>query len=118
MVQDQAQGNVKTSYGLIDRRVGYYLDEKNQMTEEFKNEMRIKSAEEIYKLESTIRNARPPMKDYFGIKRRFCTICENDCPGYTGSSLPFSANSQSAIEFPTFCKVCSCPAHFHTKEEV
>ena len=69
------------------------------------------------KFEDKIKDSRMPEADVFGIKRLACSVCEQDCPGYTCSSRLFAANSQAANEFPTFCKVCRCPAHFHTVQE-
>ena len=50
-----------------------------------------------------------PTDDIFGVKRRFCTVCEKGCIGYQPSTLMVPQSG----EFPTFCKNCKCPAHFH-----
>jgi hypothetical protein len=60
-------------------------------------------------LEEKIKNARVPTEDIFGIKRRFCTVCEQGCNGYEPNILLVP----KAGDFPTFCKNCKCPAHFH-----
>ena len=57
--------------------------------------------------------ARPADHDLFGIKRRFCTICALDCSGYEPQKVLFGGRG----EFPTFCRHCNCPAHFHSIEE-
>lgn len=45
----------------------------------------------------------------FGVKRHFCSACEKGCRGYEPNSqlVPLPG------EFPTFCRNCKCPAHFH-----
>ena len=65
--------------------------------------------EELRTLEEKVKNARLPTEDLFGISRRFCTVCEQACQGYQAITL---AVPQSG-EFPSFCKNCKCPAHFH-----
>ena len=56
-----------------------------------------------------MQNARQPSEDIFGIKRRFCQVCEAGCIGYELNSMMVP----SSQEFPTFCKNCKCPAHYH-----
>jgi hypothetical protein len=71
------------------------------------DELREFKQDELLSLEEKIKNSRLPSDDLFGIKRRFCTVCEQGCPGYEPSSLIVAG------EFPTFCNHCKCPAHFH-----
>ena len=65
--------------------------------------------EQLMELEERLRVSRLPYEDLFGIKRRFCSVCEDGCPGYEPNTLIVAVPG----EFPTFCKACKCPAHFH-----
>lgn len=67
--------------------------------------------EELLILEESIKNARQPSEDLFGIERRFCNVCEEGCIGYQPHQILFP--SQLTHQFPTFCKNCKCPAYFH-----
>jgi hypothetical protein len=64
---------------------------------------------QLLEFEDNMKNARLPTEDLFGVKRHFCTVCESGCKGYEPNSqlVPLPG------EFPTFCKNCKCPAHFH-----
>ena len=78
---------------IIDSQVGAFLTEDGQLTQAFRSELKNISAAHLKALETKMETTRVPTADTFGIKRRFCTVCETECPGYTGSSLLFSANS-------------------------
>lgn len=118
MINDQAEsGNRGTK--LIDATVCRYLTDEGKLTEEFRNELRITGARECKEMEKRIENVTLPGPDFFGIKRKSCKVCgdgEGSCPGYSGSRLIFGSSSQATNEFPTFCRMCRCPAHFHEVE--
>jgi hypothetical protein len=58
----------------------------------------------------------PSELDTFGIKRRVCKVCLSQCPGYKTGTAMSAAGVEQTGEFPTFCRNCSCPAHFHKIE--
>jgi hypothetical protein len=64
---------------------------------------------ELMNLEEKIKNSRLPTEDLFGIKRSLCKVCESSCSGYEANVLMAPSHG----EFPTFCKNCKCPSHFH-----
>ena len=68
-------------------------------------------------LEKKVREARPAETDLFGIKRRICSLCMEKCIGYEANKILFSADRDQCGEFPTFCKHCGHPAHFHKVED-
>lgn len=49
------------------------------MTENFKKDLRKSMDEEAERFEDKIKSARPADRDLFGIKRRYCEVCEIDC---------------------------------------
>lgn len=85
------------------------FDERGRLTEAAKSELREFKYNELLNLEEKIKNSRLPTEDFFGIKRRFCQVCETGCSGYEPSTIVVPQSG----EFPTFCKNCKCPAHFH-----
>lgn len=99
-------------YGLLSTKVDRAIDEFGFLTAEFKNELREFKEEELIKLEESIKNARKPSEDIFGIKRRFCTVCEQGCIGYEANNIIIP--NGDICEFRTFCKNCKCPAYFHS----
>lgn len=86
-----------------------HMDEDGNISKALIDDLREFKAEELLNLEESIKNARLPTEDLFGIKRRFCKVCEKGCTGY----LPNTLMVPQPGEFPTFCKNCKCPAHFH-----
>lgn len=98
-------------YHLISTKLDRALDEHGFLTQEFKDELRDFKEDELLRLEEAIKNARPPADDIFGVKRRFCTVCEQGCQGYEANNTIIP--NGDITEFPTFCKHCKCPAHFH-----
>jgi hypothetical protein len=61
-------------------------------------------------------NKKPSRADHFGIKRTMCKI-DGECPGYETNTKLFAGADDVMGEFPTFCKHCQCPAHFHEIEQ-
>ena len=57
-----------------------------------------------------MKNARTPCVDIFGIQRRFCSVCAQGCIGYEPTQIMIPSGLS---QFPTFCRNCYCPAHFH-----
>lgn len=51
------------------------------------------SEEQIKLLESKIVDLKPPQEDIFGIKRRFCQVCAQDCAGYQSSNFLFASST-------------------------
>jgi hypothetical protein len=86
-----------------------HLDAHGNLAKTLIDDLREFKHEELQNLEEAVKNARPPTEDLFGIKRRFCLVCEQGCSGY----LPNKVMVPQPGEFPTFCKNCKCPAHFH-----
>jgi hypothetical protein len=66
--------------------------------------------------EKSVETAKRSEVDIFGIKRRNCRVCLEDCAGYLTSSVMFTPSDEATGEFPTFCMNCSCPADFHEIE--
>lgn len=89
--------------------ISKHVDDMGHLTKGMIDELREIKYVELINLEEKIKNARLPTEDIFGIKRRFCKICESGCAGYEPNSLMVPLPG----EFPTFCKACKCPAHFH-----
>ena len=98
-------------YGSLSLRGAASLDEYGRLSQVFKDELKELKEEELMRLEEAIKNARQPTPDIFGIQRRFCNVCEEGCIGYEPHTILFP--SQQLNQFPTFCKNCKCPAHFH-----
>ena len=75
MVEEDKDGEYG---GLVGggSRVSRHLDENGKLTQEFIEELRELKKEELINLEEAIKNARLPTEDTFGIKRRFCSVCE------------------------------------------
>lgn len=69
-------------YGLISTLAENGIDEHGRLTKEMRDELSIFKEEELARLEESIKNARPATEDIFGIKRRFCSVCEQGCIGY------------------------------------
>jgi hypothetical protein len=86
------------------------MDENGLISKGMIDDIREAKYEQLLELEEKLRSSRLPYEDLFGIKRRTCTVCEEGCPGYEPNALVVSIPG----EFPTFCKSCKCPAHFHT----
>ena len=63
--------------------------------------------------QNKLKSARPADHDLFGVRRRVCEICAGECSGYEPTKVLFGGRG----EFPTFCRHCNCPAHFHKVEE-
>jgi hypothetical protein len=61
-----------------------------------------------------LKASRAARTDLFGIKRRYCEVCLEDCIGYEANTQMFPSSIETAGEFPTFCKHCQCPAFFHS----
>ena len=114
MLEDQVR-NGANSKSLLNQQHGgdYYLTQDGKLTDLFKMELQALSEEQIRLLESKIIDLKPPQADCFGIKRRICNVCEKDCSGYQSANFMFASSTQQRGEFPTFCKQCACPAHFH-----
>lgn len=87
-----------------------HLDDNGLLSRDMLNDLKEFKHEVLLNLEETLKNTRVPTEDIFGVKRRFCQVCESACNGYEPSTLAVP----QAGEFPTFCKNCKCPAHFHT----
>ena len=123
MVEDHNRNAAEggTTTGLLNADTNYYYkdvgDDKVELTEVFRNKIRDLSKMEIKELEMKIDEARPAHPDVFGIKRRFCTVCQDECPGYQANKILFSSGRDSRGEFATFCEHCNCPAYFHKIEE-
>ena len=99
--------------GLLDERANLHVTKDGALTEKFRTELRQTINEESILLEAKIKKARPADQDLFGIKRRFCEVCEEGCSGYEPTKVLFGGKG----EFPTFCRHCNCPAHFHKVEQ-
>ena len=99
--------------GLADARTSKYVTPDGQLTQAFSRELKKVAADEALDFDEKLIGARPADQDLFGIKRRFCSICGLDCPGYEPTKVLFGGRG----EFPTFCRHCNCPAHFHSIEE-
>ena len=65
------------------------LDNEGKLTPYFKDILRDLKEEELENLEELIANARIPTEDIFGIKRRFCNVCEQGCIGYEPHTILF-----------------------------
>lgn len=97
--------------GLFGQRGGPgRIDEEGNLGSTLIDDLREFKQDELMRLEEAILNARQPTEDLFGIKRRFCKVCQQGCNGY----LPNNTMVPQPGEFPTFCKHCKCPAHFHS----
>ena len=90
------------------------LTRDGELAPAFREDLRKTAATEMHAFDQRMKNARPADQDLFGIKRRLCEVrdCES-CTGYEPTKVLFGGRG----EFPTFCKHCNCPAHFHTVEE-
>ena len=86
-----------------------YVDNTGVLSKAMLDEIRDIKQQELHDLEEKLLNSRIPAEDLFGIKRRMCTVCESSCAGYEPNTLMVPVPG----EFPTFCKLCKCPAHFH-----
>lgn len=86
-----------------------YMNENGQLTQALLADLKDFKQTELINLEEKIKNSRLPAEDLFGIKRSLCKVCENGCTGYEASVLMAPQHG----EFPTFCKNCKCPSHFH-----
>jgi hypothetical protein len=86
-----------------------YLDENGFISKAMIDDIREAKYEQLMELEERLRVSRLPYEDLFGIRRGNCTVCEDGCPGYEPNALIVAVPG----EFPTFCKTCKCPAHFH-----
>ena len=122
LIDEQNDAGAGEGGGLMPRDAGTYVNADGTLTEVFKAELRQLQADELADLEDKIRDARPAATDVFGIKRRFCGVCEEDCRGYQANRVLFTtgqdgAGGEGQGEFPTFCRHCGCPAHFHKPEE-
>ena len=89
-----------------------YVSGDGQLTEHFRGELREIRDQEAEFFEAKLKSARPADRDLFGIKRRDCEVCGTDCSGYEPTKQLFGGRG----EFPTFCRHCGCPAHFHKVE--
>eukprot|EP00347_Sterkiella_histriomuscorum_P005365 403356888 len=113
-MSDNIKEDKDGEYGLLSSKVERFLDDKGKLTQEFKDELREFKEEELINLEESIKNARQPSEDMFGIKRRFCSVCLKGCIGYEPINMIVpSQGGTNMTEFPTFCKNCKCPAYFH-----
>lgn len=112
-LEDDREGNYELIQKASDKQG---LDATGKLTQEFIDDLREFKEEEMLRLEESIKNARQPSEDMFGIKRRFCRVCEKGCIGYEPINMlvPNLAGAGGSLgEFPTFCKNCKCPAYFH-----
>lgn len=111
MIEDFKEG--EGHVGFLDYSSNLHVTKDGQLTDNFRKDLRKSMDEEAERLEEKIKSARPADRDLFGIKRRFCEVCELDCQGYEPQKVLFGGKG----EFPTFCRHCNCPAHFHKVEE-
>ncbi len=58
------------------RLEGTGVDEKGNLSKGLLDDLRDFKQDELLNLEEAIKNARLPTEDIFGIRRRFCTVCE------------------------------------------
>jgi hypothetical protein len=65
------------------------------LTNDFKLELQEFKEEELEKLELSLKNARLPTEDIFGVKRRFCKVCEQGCIGYEPQKMMFKSAMMS-----------------------
>jgi hypothetical protein len=63
------------------------VDERGRLTDAALNELREFKYNELLNLEEKIKNSRLPTEDLFGIKRRFCQVCETGCTGYEPNTI-------------------------------
>ena len=105
MVEDHNRTTAEggTTTGLLKADTSYYYNDDATLTEVFRNEIRQLTQDEMEELETRIAEARPAQADVFGIKRRFCTVCLEECPGYQANKILFSTGRDSRGEFATFC---------------
>ncbi|CDW75782.1 UNKNOWN [Stylonychia lemnae] len=108
---DTIQEDKDGEYEMISKKIDRRLDQKGKLTQEVMEELLEFKEQTLWELEEQIQNARQPSEDLFGIKRRFCTVCEKGCIGYEPTNMVVP--SEKVHEFPTFCKNCHCPAYFH-----
>ena len=66
---------------------GRLLDEKGRLTEAALRDLKDFKFNELLNLEEKIKNSRLPTDDLFGIKRRFCQVCETGCTGYEPNTI-------------------------------
>ena len=111
MVEDQSEGI--GGVGLLGAGGSAFVPGSYALSENFKGQLRQVQDEELRLFEQKLKNARPADLDLFGIKRRYCEVCNDQCSGYEPTKVLFGGRG----EFPTFCKHCNCPAHFHKVEE-
>lgn len=81
MLEDNLQNGAK-GVGLLDKDANYYLTNDGKLTEGFVDELADIKKEQLKLLETSVNNATPTQADCFGIKRRFCSVCETGCQGY------------------------------------
>ena len=86
------------------------MDDRGELTQEFRDELEYLGEREIDKLELEAKNT--PTADLFGVDRKKCEACKDKCPGYQPQGV-LCVNPKSELEFPTFCTNCGCPACFH-----
>ena len=67
----------------------YYEPKTYNLTAEFKKELKDTVQEELRRFELDQARKRPPNTDKFGIKRRFCEFCKENCIGYENSKQHF-----------------------------
>lgn len=86
------------------------LDARGGFTQKFKSELQLIAGEQLSRLEAV--TSRAAAHDLFGVLRRRCEACKESCPGYEPQAAACPAGSK-ALDFPTFCQNCGCPACFH-----
>ena len=112
MIEDLAQTEGRVGF-LDSKTSGVLVNAQGGLTDNFRTQLRTLQEEETQLFEEKLKSARPADKDLFGIKRRICTVCAEDCGGYEPTRVLFGGRG----EFPTFCAQCNCPAHFHKIED-
>ena len=61
---------------VVAKDLSNAVDENGRITKNMMDDLREFKRDELMNLEENINNARLPTPDMFGIKRRFCKVCE------------------------------------------
>ena len=110
MIEDHNEGY---DSGLLNKQNDYFILPDGTLTEKFKHDLISVKEEQMAMFQNSVETAKRAEPDLFGIKRRNCKICLEECAGYVTRRV-LSASDSS--EFPTFCDSCNCPAYFHEIE--
>jgi hypothetical protein len=86
------------------------IDARGGFTQKFKSELQLIAGEQLSRLEAL--TSRAASQDLFGVLRRRCEACQDNCAGYEPQGAVCPSGSR-ALDFPTFCQNCGCPACFH-----